>query len=401
MKKKSNLKQLGSVLLISMAAGAGARYVANKTRTQDRRRFDYDTPQELIDWKIARTIALRVSQWEQFPVKDRAGRQALYASQVAQSQPLIDKYLNVTLPEPLSRVHVVDRREWIEANIRSFTHLFKPIEELYRNAARKAGRNPQITSINRAVVGMQVGGLIGILARKVLGQYDLSLLSPKAEPGSLYFVEPNLSAIQEQLGVDPEQFRLWITLHETTHAYEFEAYPWVRDHFQGLIRRYFGEMESQLEQIRNGLGTYLNRIFRGKQEGDSHWIESVLTPNQRAVFNELQALMSLVEGYSNHIMNAVGREILPTFDQIESRMHQRKQNRSLFDELFNRITGMQLKMEQYEQGEKFVNALADHGGKELAARVWEGPEMLPSLQEIRNPQLWIDRIEGREAVSQH
>ncbi|HEY1012358.1 MAG TPA: zinc-dependent metalloprotease [Herpetosiphonaceae bacterium] len=401
MKKKSNLKQLGSVLLISMAAGAGARYVANKTRSQDRQRFDYDTPQELIDWKIARTIALRVAQWEQYPVKDRAGRQALYNRQVAQSQPLIDQYLSVTLPEALSRVHVVDRREWIEANIRSFTHLFKPIEELYRNAARKAGRNPQITSINRAVVGMQVGGLIGILARKVLGQYDLSLLSPKAEPGSLYFVEPNISLIQENLGVNADEFRLWITLHETTHAYEFEAYPWVREHFQGLIRRYFSEMEGQLEQIRNGIGTYLNRIFRGKQEGDSHWIESVLTPTQRAVFNELQALMSLVEGYSNHIMNAVGREILPTFDQIESRMHQRKQNRSLFDELFNRVTGMQLKMEQYEQGEKFVNALAAHGGKELAARVWEGPEMLPTPQEIRNPQQWIDRIEGRGEVSQH
>ncbi len=391
-KKPSNIKQLGSVLLISMAAGAGARFIANKTRAQESRAYDYDTPQQLIDWKIARMIALRVSQWQLFPVRDRAGRQTLYENQVAQSQPLIDEYLNVTLPENLSRVQVVDRREWIEANLRSFEHLFQPIEELYRSAARKSGRNPAITSLNRGFVGAQVGAMVGVLARKVLGQYDLSLLSPKADPGTLYFVEPNISLIQTQLGVDDHDFRLWITLHETTHAYEFEAYPWVREHFTGLVQRYFNELGGQLDTIRNGIGTFLQRIFKGKSDGDSHWIESLLTPTQRQIFNELQALMSLVEGYSNHIMNAVGREILPNFDHIEQRMHQRKANRSLFDELFNRITGMTLKMQQYEQGEKFVNAIADHGGKELAARVWEGPEMLPTLEEIRNPQLWIARV---------
>jgi len=331
------MKQLGSVLLISMAAGAGARFIANKTRAQESRTYDYDTPQQLIDWKVARMVALRVSQWQLFPVRDRAGRQALYENQVSQSQPLIDEYLNVTLPESLSRVQVVDRREWIEANLRSFEHLFQPIEELYRSAARKSGRNPTITSLNRGFVGAQVGAMVGVLARKVLGQYDLSLLSPKADPGTLYFVEPNISLIQTQLGVDDHDFRLWITLHETTHAYEFEAYPWVREHFTALVQRYFSELGGQLDTIRNGIGTFLQRIFKGKQAGDSHWIESLLTPTQRLVFNELQALMSLVEGYSNHIMNAVGRDILPNFDQIEQRMQQRKANRSLFDELFNRM----------------------------------------------------------------
>ncbi len=390
-KKKQNLKQLGSVLLVSMAAGAGARYIANKNRSYQRQFYDYETPQDLVDWKVARTVALRVSQWQQHPVQDRIGMQHLYEQQVAQSQPLIDEYLNVRLPEELSRVYVVDRREWIEANMRSFAHLFQPIEELYRDAARKAGRNPQVNTLNKAVVGMQVGALVGILARKVLGQYDLSLLSPQGEPGSLYFVEPNIAAVQQQLGVNAEQFRLWITLHETTHAYEFEAYPWVRDYFSDLLQRYFSELSTQLDTIRNGAVAFIRRIFQGRNS-DMHWMESLLTPTQRQVFNELQALMSLVEGYSNHIMNAVGREILPNFDQIEQRMSQRKERRSLFDELFNRITGMELKMQQYEQGEKFVNALADHGGKELAARVWEGPEMLPSLQEIRDPQLWLDRV---------
>ena len=391
-KKNPTIKQLGSVLLISAAASAGARYLANKNREQGQRMYDYDTPQQLIDWKIAKMIALRVSQWELHPVKDRASRQVQYDEMVARSQPLIDEYLNVKLPETLSRVKAVDRREWIEANLTSFEHLFKPIEELYRTAARNAGRNPTVTGLNRAFVGAQVGAMVGVLARKVLGQYDLSLLSPKADPGMLYFVEPNINLVQTQLDVDDYDFRLWITLHETTHAYEFEAYPWVRDHFNNLVQRYFNDMGRQLDSLKDGIVNFISRIFKDGKGDNSHWIESLLTPSQRQVFNELQALMSLVEGYSNHIMNAVGRDILPNFDAIEARMHERKGNRSLFDELFNRITGMNLKMQQYEQGEKFVNALAEHGGKELAARVWEGPHMLPTIEEIRNPELWIKRV---------
>lgn len=391
--KRLSIKQLGSVLLISAAAGAGARYLANKNRQQGQKIYDYTTPQKLIDWSVARMIALRVSQWQEHPVINRAERQAEYDQMVERSQPLIDDYLNVKLPETLSRVKVVDRKEWIDANLRSFERLFEPIEQLYRQAAQNAGRNPSVNAINRAFVGAQVGAMVGVLARKVLGQYDLSLLSPQAEPGMLYFVEPNIARVQQGLGVDDHDFRLWITLHETTHAYEFEAYGWVRDHFSNLIQRYFNELGGQLDALRNGVGNFINRIFsNSKTPNDGHWMEQLLTPTQRQVFSELQALMSLVEGYSNHIMNAVGREILPNFEQIEARMSDRKEKRSIFDELFNRITGMSLKMQQYEQGERFVNAIADHGGKELAARVWEGPAMLPTLEEIRNPQLWIDRV---------
>jgi coenzyme F420 biosynthesis associated uncharacterized protein len=120
----------------------------------------------------------------------------------------------------------------------------------------------------------------------------------------------------------------------------------------------------------------------------------MLTPQQREIFDQLQALMSLVEGYGNHVMNAIGRELLPSFDRIEQRMEQRQRSRSLFDQVFFRVTGLDLKMAQYQQGEQFVNTIASSHGIVFAAQVWDRAENLPTMEEIRNPQRWIARMGG-------
>ncbi|HEX5691390.1 MAG TPA: zinc-dependent metalloprotease, partial [Roseiflexaceae bacterium] len=180
---------------------------------------------------------------------------------------------------------------------------------------------------------------------------------------------------------------------ECTHVFEFEAYPWVRPYFNDLLRDFLGQVSNQLESLGVGLPQLLSRLV-GKRTGGRHWIERMLTPDQQRIFDQLQALMSLVEGYSNHIMNAIGGRLLPSFEQIEHRVQQRQQNRSLFEELFNRITGMDLKLAQYQQGEAFVNAVAASHGVAFVNRVWDGPENLPSMAEIREPRLWIARMGG-------
>ncbi|GIV98195.1 MAG: hypothetical protein KatS3mg057_2852 [Herpetosiphonaceae bacterium] len=395
-KNQPDFKQIGAILLVGMMAGAGARYVASRMRpttapSDTSGPAVQDQVSRLIDWEQARKVALRVAQWEQAPIADRARRREQYARLVARSQPLIANYLGVELAEPFTRVYIFDRREWLEANLLSFARLFKPIEELYHRTARSRPNSQAFSALNQKFLGAQVGFLLGFLARKVLGQYDLSLLSPEPTPGSLYFIEPNIARVQQGLGLHDEEFRLWITLHEMTHAYEFEAYGWVRDYFQSLLQQYFDEMGRQLEGLRNGFATFVMRILQSRG-AKTHWIESMLTPRQREIFNKLQALMSIVEGYSNHIMNAIGRELLPTFDQIEARIHERQRNRSLIEQLFYRLTGMSLKMEQYQQGEAFVNAVVEARGPTFASLVWKGPENLPTMEEIRNPRKWIERM---------
>lgn len=384
----NDIRRLGVILIAGAVAGMGVSYVASRKRTSPAAGDG-----RLIDWNGVRRVAVRTSQSEQAPVHNRAQASADYTEMVRRSEPLIADYLQVHLPEPIQRIEVVDRREWLEANITNFAELFKFIEEIYkRNATAQTVGSLLAAGINQRVMSVQMGVLLGVLARKVLGQYDLSLLAPEPTAGALYFVEPNIERIQHSLGLNAHDFRLWIALHETTHAYEFEAYPWVREHFNGLLRRYFDQLNDQLQSLRGGVGQLLTRIIENWGKGQ-HWMEMVLTPEQREIFNELQALMSLVEGYSNHIMNAIGKEILPNFEEIEHRIESRKGSRPLAEQLFNRITGMDLKLAQYAEGQKFVDFIVAERGVPFATRVWERAENLPSLKEIRDPASWIARIE--------
>jgi len=378
-------------LALGVIAGTGVRYYIESRARASRARTDQ---QQLIDWQQARKVALRVSQWEQAPLENRVHRQDQYMRLVKRSEPLIADYLGVDLPEPISRVYVVDRREWLEANFTSFEQLFKPIEEMYEH--NKVGRTALavlLGDFNGRMLGAQIGMLLGFLGKRVLGQYDLSLLSPEPDGGgTLYYVEPNIARIQTRLGLNDEDFRLWIALHETTHAFEFEAYPWVRSHFNNLLQQYFDQLNTQLNNLTRGLPNVLTRIVQNIGS-DRHWIELVLTPEQHHIFEQLQALMSLVEGYSNHIMNAIGSQLLPSFHIIEQRMEQRQKSRTLLEQLFYRLTGMDLKMAQYQQGEAFVNEVVRQRGISFASQVWERAENLPTLDEIRHPQKWIQRME--------
>ncbi|MFV9503587.1 MAG: zinc-dependent metalloprotease [Oscillochloridaceae bacterium umkhey_bin13] len=388
-KPGSDLRRLGTIMLLGVVAGVAARrYIETRTRPASEQRSG------MIDWAQAREVALRFSEWQQAPVQDRAMRTEQYARLVRQSEPLIAEYLGVQLPAPITAIYVHDRREWLEANVHSFAQLFAPIEELYeRNRAEHLGAE-LLTQINARVLGAQLGILLGWLARRVLGQYDLSLLSPDpAARGALYFVEPNIARVQGQLGLNDEDFRLWIALHEATHVFEFEAYPWVRPYFRSLLQQYFDQLNGQLEGLGSGLPQLIARVAQGLSAGQ-HWIELLLTPEQRRIFEQIQALMAIVEGYGNHVMNAVGKRLLPSFEQIEHQVAQRQSSRTLLEQLINRVTGMDLKLAQYQQGEAFINSVIAERGSAFAHRVWEGPENLPTMTEIRNPQLWIARMEA-------
>lgn len=391
-RRVNDMKRLGTILVVGAVAGMGASYIASRKRPAGK-----TDETKLIDWDVVRQIAVRSSQSAQAPLHRRAEVQQDYTDMVRRSEPLIERYLGVALPQPVERVEVVDRVQWLDANIANFRELFTFIEDIYRRHATPKTIGAMVAAgINQRVMSVQVGVLLGILSRKVLGQYDLSLLAPEATKGALYFVEPNIAKIQEMLGLNAHDFRLWIALHETTHAYEFEAYPWVREHFNQLLRTYFDQVNEQLQSLRGGVGPLVARIMENWGKGQ-HWMEIIQTPNQRLLFNELQAIMSLVEGYSNHIMNAIGKDVLPNFEQIEQRIEQRKGRRSLGEQLFNRITGMDLKMAQYAEGQKFVDAIVNERGIEFATKVWQRAENLPTIAEIRQPSSWISRIDTATA----
>src|SRR5262249_32747485 len=283
-KSIADLRRLGTILGLGVIAGYGVRYVASRVS-----RGAADRPNGLIDWDQARNFALRVSQWEQAGIPDRTARREQYTRLVERSEPLIAEYLGVRLPEPIKRVYVVDRREWLEANFNSFAVVFAPVEELYQQlSARQSGIGAAIGQINGRVIGAQMGILLGFLARRVLGQYALSLLSPNPEVrGALYFVEPNIARVQTQLRLSDEASRGGIALHDGTDLCQCEAYRWVGEYFNSLLRQFPGQRSEQLSAPGVGLPQLLGRLL-GRQGSGPHWIECMLTPEQQRIFDQRQ-----------------------------------------------------------------------------------------------------------------
>jgi coenzyme F420 biosynthesis associated uncharacterized protein len=239
--------------------------------------------------------------------------------------------------------------------------------------------------------------LVGYLSRRVLGQYDIALLGEEPiSGGKLYFVEPNLRQVEETLGVPPDELRRWIALHEATHAHEFELYPWVRDYLNSSLRRYLELLIEDMRGRGSGEGSLMaimNRFLGNLRQGHNV-INALMNAQQRELMSRLQALMALAEGYSNHVMNQVGKDLLPNFELIHERVEHRQRQRSRVEQLFLKITGLSLKMEQYRLGEQFVDDVVKRRGMAFVNRAWQAPESLPSEAEIRNPEAWIRRMEA-------
>lgn len=378
----------GAVVGAAIGAWAGSRsreYVARG-----------DVP-SLIDWDGARVFARRMNTQHRLTGQVREDLDASYKRLVAQASPVVAEYTGMELPYDLTGVYAFDRVDWVDANISNFQTLFEPIEQL--NPLREKGANSPFNvawgTLNQRVLTAEIGLLLGYLGRRVLGQYDMTLLGREpVEGGRLYFVHPNIQNVERNLRLPSEEFRLWLALHEVTHAFEFEANPWLQDYFNSLLREYITFLNRDAEHLKRGLDG-LKIFWRRARNGETltgNWLEYVMNQEQRDLFSRMQAMMSVVEGYSNHVMNAVGRDLIPSYEVISRRFERRLRQRTFVEVMFARITGLDVKMEQYRKGEAFINELVDAGGHDLAKRVWEGPEMLPTLQEINNPQQWIHRV---------
>jgi coenzyme F420 biosynthesis associated uncharacterized protein len=374
--------------LIGSALGAAATIAGRHAEKAARR--------GLVDWPEVERIAigrLRAAPGTLDPADLRAAEPA-YAAAMTRIVPALTAALGSPLPGVVERSGVVDRADWVRANTGSFASLMSKLEtDLLDQVIPPGGGLAKATMAlaNRWVTTRQLGFLLGFMGTRVLGQYDLALLSTEAAPGKLLFVEENIRATARSLNVPIGPFRTWIALHETTHAFEFEAHPWLRPYLAERLERQltlFGkDARGRGREALRGLG----RSLRGERGGE-HWIEAMMGPEQKVLFREVQAVMSLLEGFSDYVMDEVGRDLVPGVAQISARFHERRTKRTAFERSMLRLTGMDLKMEQYKKGERFVRAIADRRGSAALARLWEGPETLPGDGEIDSPNRWITRV---------
>jgi len=375
--------------LVGSALGAAATVLG--------RRAERVARQGLVDWPAAERFAvqrLKSAPGALTPEELRASEPA-YAEAMERIVPRLSQALGTELPGVVERSAVVDRAGWVHANVATFASLIGQLErELLDQVVPTGGGLAKATMAlaNRWVTTRQLGFLLGFMGSKVLGQYDLALLTAESKPGKLLFVEENIRQTAAILDVPLDPFRTWIALHETTHAFEFEAHPWLRPYLAERLERQLSLFGREARGLGREALRGLGRAIRGDSDGAEHWIERVMSDEQRRLFRETQAVMSLLEGFSDYIMDEVGRDLVPDVERISARFHERRNaRRSPFERAVMRLTGMDVKLEQYRKGEAFVAAIAAAGGPAALNRLWAGPEMMPLHGEIDEPARWLAR----------
>jgi coenzyme F420 biosynthesis associated uncharacterized protein len=352
----------------------------------------------MVDWELAgRTARKLMSSGPETTREEAAGvvRELHEAAAAAVAHVETLTGLHPVPGGPSPEVAVVDRPAWVDANVLGMSALLDPlVTKLQEQQERPPG--PLAMAIGSRATGAQAGAVLSYLASRVLGQYEVF-----GTGGRLLLVAPNIVATERKLGVDPSDFRLWVCLHEMTHQLQFTAVPWLRDHLEQEISRFVAVTDLTPEVLRERLQDVLHGVVdavRGGEGGGEGLMALISEPAQREVLDRITAVMSLVEGHAEFVMDGVGPDVVPSVRVLRQRFAQRRKGTGPFDRVVRRLLGLEQKMKQYADGRIFVGGVVDLVGMDGFNRVWSGPENLPLIDELTDPARWVERVHGRPAI---
>src|SRR3954452_23269667 len=349
----------------------------------------------MVDWSLATQIARFAAGGAQVP---DLGVDLDHLAADAERQ--VARYTGLRLPGPPPPPELVDRSTWAEINIETLSSFIDPVGDRLAGRLDRAGALAgALRAAAGATLAAEVGLVAGYMSQRVLGQYEISLLQPE-QPPRLLFVGPNLVKAIGEMSLDRDSFMAWIVFHEITHVFQLSGVSWLRPYLAGLLREYLETVEVSIEKgAAGGLPSLPNpsEIVDAYREGGLAAL--VQTKEQRGLMRRLQAVMAVVEGYSEHVMDAVGERALPGYEKLRDAMDQRRASRSAPQRALERLLGLDLKMRQYVVGKQFCDAVEESHGIATWNRVWEGSELLPTLSELDHPEAWVSRIEDSRAAA--
>jgi coenzyme F420 biosynthesis associated uncharacterized protein len=342
----------------------------------------------MIDWALARRVARFAAGTPSASPSLPGDLDAL----AADAEQRVVAYTGLIPGAPIPPPEAVDRRLWAEINLSGMRAMLDPVVERLETGRSGLLGGP-LRGAAGAMLGLEVGGLTGLLSQRVLGQYELVLLDPDSKT-RLLFLAPNLREAAGRLGVDLEQLVAWVGYHEVTHAVQFTSVPWLRPHLAGLLGELLKtvDVEFDLRQAFTRMPTRedFDRVIAAVRENGI--VTLVAGPERMAIIDRLQATMAVVEGHAEHVMDAVGRDALRDLEQLRGALNRRRAERSAPWRLLERLLGLELKMRQYEVGKRFCDEVVEREGVEALHRVFEGPESLPTWAELEDPGTWMARV---------
>ncbi len=349
----------------------------------------------MIDWIIAERIAGYVAGRGDAKLPD-----VDLVALAAESERRVVQYTGLEPVRELPAPEGVSRREWVASNIRSTRALLDPV---MNRAAKGLGKaRPAVQLTMGAMLSAEIGLVVGYLGQRVLGQYELVLLDEAAKdhPPRLLFVLPNLGQAMASFEADEQEFMTWVALHEVTHAVQFGGVPWLHGHLAGLVEELMRSAEVRLDTGRKRQlpsRSELRRMGGALRRGDL--IGVVMNQSERETVDRVQAVMAVIEGHAEHVMDAVAPDLIPSLPRLRRALNARRRTQSRLSQIVGRLLGLEMKLRQYERGKVFCDAVAAEGGEGALRHVFSGPEALPTLAEIEDPAGWLARTAPARAAA--
>lgn len=357
-----------------------------------------------LDWRVVESVALRVAGSSTPRTSDApAGLVADFESATSYAELLVSDFTGLYPRYGPARVMVISRAGWVRANIAIFRHYLSPVAARLAASGAAAPQAPlpvvgellstavsAVRGAARTVVSAQIGLVLGFLSKRVLGQYDLVL--PEDGKDSVYYVGPNILSVERRFGFEQKAFRLWIGLHETAHRAQFTGVPWLKDYFTGLVEELLSGSAIDPRVFAAALRRMAEEILKGRDPlGEAGLAGMFATDEQRERMRRLQALMCVLEGHGNVVMDSLGSRIIPNASHMSDMLRARRASNGLQRIIF-RMLGIDTKLKQYDLGEQFVKAVIERGGRDAFDLVWDDPANLPDLEEVEEPDRWLVRV---------
>ncbi|HEX5923480.1 MAG TPA: zinc-dependent metalloprotease [Baekduia sp.] len=346
-----------------------------------------------VDWELAARIA-RNTAGEVAPSLPPAG---LAETATAAREQIVAATGLVPTAE-LPPAEWVDRGAWIDANLATMRSTLGPILEEETGGSEPSGSGPlgALQNAGGAVVAAEVGALLGLFARRVLGQYELDLTDPQSSP-RLLLVGPNLDRAARELGADRDEVVTWVTLHEVTHAVQFGAVDWLRPRLGGALTELLGAIDVKVDPcalLKLGVDD-LKALMDSIREGGL--VGAVMGAERKAVLDRVQGTMGLVEGHAEWAMDRAGGEVLRDVDGLRAAMDRRREGRAPLLRILDRLLGFDLKLKQYAQGRVFCDTVVAARGEAGLREAWAAPELAPTSAELAAPLVWLARTKPATA----
>ena len=300
----------------------------------------------------------------------------------------------------------VTRSQWVQRSVDAFRPMFESL-------ASSLGRPPvpdaddagdPLTAMLGQLMGsmapmmlsVTAGGMLGHLAQRSFGQYDLPV--PRTPSDELLLVLPNVDAFGADWSIDERDLRLWLCLHEITH-HAVLGVPHVRAALESMISEYASGFSPDANGLIDRLGsvdisdpgamTELQAVL-----GDPEVVlGAIQTDAQRALLPRLEALVSVVVGYVDHVMDAVGGTLISSYPMITEALRRRRVEADESDRFVARLFGLEIGQATYDAGTSFIDGVVERAGTEGLEPLWRSARYLPTPAEIEAPGLWLARIE--------